>query len=122
MLIVIIIAFVLKKLRQNRDGYYEEDEEESKDTRREVLPGLKMRTFDRTTLCCLFLSILFMVIFTVSGNNLKIMIENDLSVLTDKSRTVFLFSMMLLVSRVVKIISNLLLYHRFPCREWYSHL
>ena len=92
--------------------YYEEDEEESKDTRREVLPGLKIRTFDRTTLCCLFLSILFMVIFTVSGNNLKIMIENDLSVLTDKSRTVFLFSMILLVSRVVKIISNLLLYHR----------
>ena len=88
----------------------EEDTKESLSTRREVLPGMKMRSFDKTTLSCLFLSILFMVIFYVSGDYLKIMIENDLSTVTDSGRTVFLFSMILLVSRIIKIVSNLLLY------------
>ncbi len=91
-------------------GYDEEDTKESLSTRREVLPGMKMRSFDKTTLSCLFLSILFMVIFYVSGDYLKIMIENDLSTVTDSGRTVFLFSMILLVSRIIKIVSNLLLY------------
>ena len=90
--------------------YDEEDTKESLSTRREVLPGTKMRSFDKTTLSCLFLSILFMVIFYVSGDYLKIMIENDLSTVTDSGRTVFLFSMILLVSRIIKIVSNLLLY------------
>ena len=90
--------------------YDEEDTKESLSTRREVLPGRKMRSFDKTTLSCLFLSILFMVIFYVSGDYLKIMIENDLSTVTDSGRTVFLFSMILLVSRIIKIVSNLLLY------------
>ena len=90
--------------------YDEEDTKESLSTRREVLPGMKMRSFDKTTLSCLFLSILFMVIFYVSGDYLKIMIENDLSTVTDSGRTVFLFSMILLVSRLIKIVSNLLLY------------
>lgn len=90
--------------------YDEEDTKESLSTRREVLPGMKMRSFDKTTLSCLFLSILFMVIFYVSGDYLKIMIENDLSTVTDSGRTVFLFSMILLVSRIIKIVSNLLLY------------
>ena len=90
--------------------YDEEDTKESQSTRREALPGMKIRSFDRTTLSCLFLSILFMVIFYVSGDYLKIMIENDLSAMTDSGRTVFLFSMVLLASRIVKIVSNLLLY------------
>ena len=75
-----------------------------------VLPGVKSFSFDKTTLSCLFLSILFMAIFSVSGSFFKIMIQDDLSALTDQSRTVFVFSMILLVSRIVKIISNLLLY------------
>ena len=90
--------------------YDEEDTKEHQRTRREALPGIKMRSFDRTTLSCLFLSILFMVIFYVSGDYLKIMIEEDLSAVTDSGRTVFLFSMVFLASRIVKIASNLLLY------------
>lgn len=80
------------------------------DKKREVLPGVRIRSFDKTTLSCLFLSILFMVIFTVSGDNLKILVEKDLGAMADKTKTVFLFSMILLSSRIVKIISNLLLY------------
>ena len=98
-----VLAYFISK-------YDEEDTKESLSTRREVLPGMKMRSFDKTTLSCLFLSILFMVIFYVSGDYLKIMIENDLSTVTDSGRTVFLFSMILLVSRIIKIVSNLLLY------------
>lgn len=90
--------------------YDEEDSGESIKTRREALPGRKIRSFDKTTISCLFLSVLFMEIFYVSGDYLKIMIENDLSAVTDSGRTVFLFSMILLVSRIVKIASNLLLY------------
>ncbi len=77
---------------------------------REALPGARIRSFDRTTISCLFLSVLFMATFTVAGDNLKIMIENDLSLLTDKNGTVFFFSMFLLVSRIVKMLSDLLLY------------
>ena len=77
---------------------------------RQVLPGLKLHSFDRTTISCLFLSILFMVVFTVSGDNLKILLENNIDVIADKTGTVFGFSMILLASRVIKIISNLLLY------------
>ena len=77
---------------------------------REVLPGVKMKSFDRTTVSCLFLSVLFMAVFTVSGDFFKIMIEDDLSALTDRSRTVFLFSMVLLASRIVKILSDLIMY------------
>ncbi len=99
----LILAYFLSK-------YDTEGAAEDAQGRKDVLPGLKIRTFDKTTLSCLFLSILFMIIFTVSGDNLKILIENDLSLVTNKANTVFLFSMMLLLSRIVKIISNLLLY------------
>ena len=98
-----VLAYFISK-------YDEEDTKESQRTRRETLPGMKMRSFDKTTLSCLFLSVLFMVIFYVSGDYLKIMLENDLSAVTDSGRTVFLFSMILLLSRIVKIVSNLLLY------------
>ena len=98
-----VLAYFISK-------YDEEDTKESQRTRRETLPGMKMRSFDKTTLSCLFLSVLFMVIFYVSGDYLKIMLENDLSAVTDSGRTVFLFSMILLVSRIIKIVSNLLLY------------
>ena len=98
-----VLAYFISK-------YDEEDTKESQRTRREALPGMKIRQFDRTTLSCLFLSVLFMVIFYVSGDYLKIMIENNLSAVTDSSRTVFLFSMVLLASRIVKIASNLLIY------------
>lgn len=98
-----VLAYFISK-------YDEEDTKEHQRTRREALPGMKIRHFDRTTLSCIFLSVLFMVIFYVSGDYLKIMIENDLSAVTDSGRTVFLFSMILLVSRIVKIASNLLLY------------
>ena len=77
---------------------------------REVLPGIQLHSFDRTTISCLFLSILFMVVFTVSGDNLKILLENNIDIIADEAGTVFAFSMILLASRVVKIISNLLLY------------
>ena len=98
-----VLAYFISK-------YDEEDTKESQRTRREALPGMKMRSFDKTTFSCLFLSVLFMVIFYVSGDYLKIMLENDLSAVTDSGRTVFLFSMILLLSRIVKIVSNLLLY------------
>jgi len=98
-----VLAYFISK-------YDEEDTKEHQRTRREALPGMKIRHFDRTTLSCLFLSVLFMVIFYVSGDYLKIMIESDLSAVTDSGRTVFLFSMILLVSRIVKIASNLLIY------------
>ena len=98
-----VLAYFISK-------YDEEDTKESQRTRREALPGMKMRSFDKTTLSCLFLSVLFMVIFYVSGDYLKIMLENDLSAVTDSGRTVFIFSMILLSSRIVKIVSNLLLY------------
>ena len=98
-----VLAYFISK-------YDEEDTKESQRTRREALPGMKMRSFDKTTLSCLFLSVLFMVIFYVSGDYLKIMLENDLSAVTDSGRTVFIFSMVLLSSRIVKIVSNLLLY------------
>ena len=98
-----VLAYFISK-------YDEEDTKEYQRTRREALPGVKIRHFDRTTLSCLFLSVLFMVIFYVSGDYLKIMIESDLSAVTDSGRTVFLFSMILLVSRIVKIASNLLIY------------
>ncbi|MBR3172127.1 MAG: MFS transporter [Lachnospiraceae bacterium] len=98
-----VLAYFISK-------YDEEDTKESQRTRHETLPGMKMRSFDKTTLSCLFLSVLFMVIFYVSGDYLKIMLENDLSAVTDSGRTVFLFSMILLLSRIVKIVSNLLLY------------
>ena len=98
-----VLAYFISK-------YDEEDTKESQRTWRETLPGMKMRSFDKTTLSCLFLSVLFMVIFYVSGDYLKIMLENDLSAVTDSGRTVFLFSMILLLSRIVKIVSNLLLY------------
>ena len=98
-----VLAYFISK-------YDDEDTKESQRTRRETLPGMKMRSFDKTTLSCLFLSVLFMVIFYVSGDYLKIMLENDLSAVTDSGRTVFLFSMILLLSRIVKIVSNLLLY------------
>lgn len=98
-----VLAYFISK-------YDEEDTKEHQRTRREALPGMKMRSFDKTTLSCLFLSVLFMVIFYVSGDYLKIMLENDLSAVTDSGRTVFIFSMVLLSSRIVKIVSNLLLY------------
>ena len=98
-----VLAYFISK-------YDEEDTKESQRTRHETLPGMKMRSFDKTTRSCLFLSVLFMVIFYVSGDYLKIMLENDLSAVTDSGRTVFLFSMILLLSRIVKIVSNLLLY------------
>lgn len=98
-----VLAYFISK-------YDEEDTKESQRIRRETLPGMKMRSFDKTTLSCLFLSVLFMVIFYVSGDYFKIMLENDLSAVTDSGRTVFLFSMILLLSRIVKIVSNLLLY------------
>lgn len=98
-----VLAYFISK-------YDEEDTKEHQRTRREALPGMKIRHFDRTTLSCIFLSVLFMVIFYVSGDYLKIMIESDLSAVTDSGRTVFLFSMILLVSRIVKIASNLLIY------------
>lgn len=81
---------------------------------REALPGVKMHSFDKTTFSCLFLSVLFMAVFTVSGGFFKIMIEDDLSALTGKSETVFLFSMVLLASRIAKILSDLILY---VCRK-----
>jgi len=77
---------------------------------REVLPGVKMHSFDKTTISCLFLSVLFMALFTVSGAFFKIVIEDDLAAMTDESQTVLQFSMVLLVSRAVKIISDLILY------------
>ena len=98
-----VLAYFISK-------YDEEDTKESQRTRRETLPGMKMRSFDKTTLSCLFLSVLFMVIFYVAGDYLKIMLETDRSAVTDSGRTVFLFSMILLLSRIVKIVSNLLLY------------
>ncbi len=92
-------------------GRYDiEDAEKDVSIRRDVLPGVKMRSFDKTTLSCLFLSVLFMAFFTVSGGFFKIMIEDDLSALTSESGTVFQFSMVLLASRIVKILSNLILY------------
>ncbi len=90
--------------------YDTEDAEKDDPTWREVLPGIKVHSFDKTTLSCLFLSVLFMAVFTVSGSFFKIMIQDGLSALTDTSRTVFLFSMVLLASRIIKILSNLLLY------------
>jgi hypothetical protein len=47
------------------------DTKETKDTAintYEVLPGAKVRSFDKTTVSCLLLSVLFIAIFTVSGN------------------------------------------------------
>jgi len=85
------------------------DEGEGSENRREVLPGGIIHSFDKTTLSCLFLSVLFIAIFEVSGNNLKIMIQDDLYSVVGRSRTVFLFSMILLASRLVKVLSNLLL-------------
>lgn len=87
-----------------------EDAAKEEPTWREVLPGVKMHSFDKTTLSCLFLSVIFMAVFSVSGDFFKIMIENDLSAMNDESRTVLLFSMVLLASRIVKIISDLILY------------
>jgi MFS family permease len=98
-----VLAFFLSK-------YDTESTAKEEETRKDVLPGARIRAFDKTTVSCLFLSILFMVIFTVSGDNLKILIENDLSLVTDTKNTVFLFSMILLGSRVIKILSNVLLY------------
>ena len=98
-----ILAFFVSR-------YDMEGEKEDEETRREILPGVRIHAFDKTTISCLVLSILFMVIFNVSGDNLKIVIENDLSSIVGKNQTVFLFSMVLLGSRVVKIASNLLLY------------
>ena len=80
------------------------------EAKREALPGAKSRSFDRTTISCLVLSVLFIVIFTVSGNVFKIMLEDDLSSLTSESGTIFIFSMILLISRVVKMMGNGLLF------------
>lgn len=91
-------------------SYDHEDKISDERTHQEVLPGVRIRTFDKTTLSCLFLSVVFMVIFTVSGENLKILLDNDLSGAVDNSKKVFLFSMILMVSRLIKIISNLILY------------
>ena len=90
--------------------YDMEDAQKEDSAPQDVLPGVKTRSFDKTTLSCLFLSILFMALFSVSGSFFKIMIQDDLSALTDTDNTVFLFSILLLASRVVKILSNLLLY------------
>ena len=90
--------------------YDMQDAQKEDSAPQDVLPGVKMFSFDKTTLSCLFLSILFMALFTVSGSFFKIMIQDDLSALTDTGNTVFLFSMVLLASRIVKIISDLLLY------------
>ncbi|MBR0382958.1 MAG: MFS transporter [Eubacterium sp.] len=98
-----LLAFLVSR-------YDVEAPEEDRESRREVLPGSKMHRFDRTTISCLFLSILFMGIFTVSGDNLKILIQDTLSTVADEGRTVLLFSMILLASRLIKIVSNLLLF------------
>ena len=98
-----VLAFFLRKY--DVKGAQEDSEKQG-----EVLPGLKVRAFDKTTLSCLFLIVTFMVIFTVSGSNFKILIENSLSELENESRTVFLFSMVLLLSRLAKIAGNIILY------------
>ena len=98
-----VLAFFLRK-------YEVRGAQEDRENRGEVLPGLKVQAFDKTTLSCLFLFVTFMVIFTVSGSNFKILIENSLSELENESRTVFLFSMVLLLSRLAKIASNSILY------------
>ena len=98
-----VLAFFVRK-------YDVKGAEEDEKKRREVLPGLRVRSFDKTTVSCLFLFVTFMVIFTVSGDNFKLLIENSLSELEGESRTVFLFSMVLLLSRLAKIVSNFMLY------------
>ena len=89
------------------------DTKETKDTATntyEVLPGAKVRSFDKTTVSCLLLSVLFIAIFTVSGNIFKLMLDSDLTSLTDQDGKVLIFSILLIGSRFVKLIGNVLLY------------
>ena len=75
----------------------------------EMSPVKILKSLDKSIISGIVLLGLFMVIFTVSGNNLKIMITDSLSAITTEDNTVFYFSIILLVSRVVKIVSNLFL-------------
>lgn len=75
----------------------------------EMSPVKILKSLDKSIISGIVLLGLFMVIFTVSGNNLKIMITDSLSAITTEDNTVFHFSIILLVSRVVKIVSNLFL-------------
>lgn len=75
----------------------------------EMSPIKIIKSLDKATISGIVLLGLFMVIFTVSGKNLKIMITDSLSAITSEEKTVYYFSLILLVSRVVKILSNLFL-------------
>ena len=75
----------------------------------EMSPVKILKSLDKSIISGIVILGLFMVIFTVSGNNLKIMIKDSLSAITTEDNTVFHFSIILLVSRVVKMLSNLFL-------------
>ena len=80
------------------------------DALQDVLPGRKVYTFDKTTVVCLILSVLGMMIFFLSEDNLKLLLEHDLSAEFTKETVVIVFSGIVIATRVVKLTGNLLSY------------
>ena len=82
----------------------------SEEVSQDILPGRKVYSFDKTTAICLILSVLGMMIFFLSEDNLKILLEHDLSSEFTKDMVVTVFSGVIIATRVVKLAGNFLNY------------
>ena len=80
------------------------------DTQRILVPGRKTPAMDRVTLICLALSVVGNVILMVSGPNLRLYLEDTLSDAFGKDREVLLYSMVMIGTRVFKLLSNISAY------------
>ena len=72
----------------------------------DLIPGRRIPILDKTTIFCLILSVLGLVIFALSENNLRILMEKDLSELFGAEKEVFLFSLVMIGSRASKLLGN----------------
>ena len=76
----------------------------------DFLPGRKDPMLDKTTIFCLVLSVLGIVIFTLAENNLRILLEKELSDLFGVEKEVFLFAAVMIGSRAAKLLGNTISY------------
>ena len=88
---------------------YDISDDDKSYTWHDMSPIHIIKSLDKATISGIVLLGLFMVIYAVSGDCLKLMITDSTSAIMNEDDTVFYFSLILIASRVVKIIINLLL-------------
>ena len=77
-------------------------------TSNSLIPGKRIYAMDRTTIVCLIVSVLGTMIFFISEDNLKILLKDNLAGEYSNEQVVFIFSIVVIATRVIKLIGNLI--------------